>query len=154
VKEFLASKSAVTNGQISPDGKWVAYGSNESGDWEIYATTFPDAQGKWQVSRGTGREPRWRGDGKELYYIGQDKTLMAVPVEAGASFAVGTPAPLFRVNGRAQISSTDLYTYDVTKDGQKFLVNSYVKPDHVDPLTILLQASAPAVGDSSSAASQ
>jgi eukaryotic-like serine/threonine-protein kinase len=151
-KEFLASRSAVTNGQISPDGKWVAYASNESGDWEVYATTFPDAQGKWQVSRGTGREPRWRGDGKELYYIGQDKTLMAVPVEAGASFAVGTPTPLFRVYGRAQISSTDLYTYDVTKDGLKFLVNRYVKPDHVDPLTILIHTSAPAVGDASSAA--
>ena len=101
------------------------------------------------MSRGTGHEPRWRGDGKELYYIGQDNTLMTVPVDTGASFAVGTPAPLFRVLGRAQISSTDLYTYDVTKDGLKFLVNRYVKPDHVDPLTILLHASAPAVGDAS-----
>ena len=143
-KVFLESKNAVSNGQISPDGKWVAYASNESGDWEVYATTFPGGQGKWQVSRGTGREPRWRGDSKELYYIGADEMLMAVPVEAGASFAVGTPVPLFRVLGRAQISSTDLYTYDVTRDGQKFIVNRYVKPDHVDPLTIVLHAGAAA----------
>jgi Tol biopolymer transport system component len=142
VKEFLPSTSAVTNGQISPDGKWVAYASNESGDWEIYATTFPGAQGKWQVSRGTGQEPRWRGDSKELYYIGQDKMLMAVPVTTAGGFAVGTPVPLFRALGRTAISSTDLFTYDVTKDGQKFIVNRYFKPEHVAPLTIVLNAGA------------
>jgi Tol biopolymer transport system component len=142
MKEFLPSPGAVTNGQISPDGKWVAYASNESGDWEIYATTFPGAQGKWQISRGTGREPRWRGDGKELYYLSPDSTLMAVPVNVAGGFATGAPVPLFKVVGRAQISSTDVYTYDVTKDGQKFIVNRYVKPDHVDPLTIVLNAGA------------
>jgi hypothetical protein len=84
--------------------------------------------------------------------VAKDKTLKVQPAEVGASFAVGTPAPLFRVYGRAQISSTDLYTYDVTKDGQKFLVNRYVKPDHVEPLTIVLHSTAPAPGDSSSVA--
>ncbi|MGC1385647.1 MAG: protein kinase [Candidatus Acidiferrales bacterium] len=142
MKEFLPSQGAVTNGQISPDGKWVAYASNESGDWEIYATTFPGAQGKWQISRGTGREPRWRGDGKELYYLSPDNTLMAVSVNMAGAFATGAPVPLFEILGRAQISSTDVYTYDVTKDGQKFIVNRYVKPDHVDPLTIVLNAGA------------
>ena len=65
---FLTSKGSETNGQISPDGKWVAYASDESGDWEIYVTSFPGAAGKWQVSRGGGTEPRWRGDGKEIFY--------------------------------------------------------------------------------------
>jgi Tol biopolymer transport system component len=64
---FLTSKASECNGMISPDGKWVAYASNESGDWEIYVTTFPTAAGKWQVSRGGGTEPRWRGDGKEIF---------------------------------------------------------------------------------------
>ena len=67
---FHSGTGSDSNGQISPDGKWVAYASNESGDWEVYVTTFPAATGKWQVSRGGGTEPRWRGDGKEIFYIG------------------------------------------------------------------------------------
>jgi Tol biopolymer transport system component len=141
---FLTGQASKSNGQISANGKWAAYASNESGDWEIYVTTFPGAAGKWQVSRGGGSEPRWRGDGKEIYYLGPAGMLMVVPVDAGATFASGTPAPLFQVRGRAPISSTDLFTYDVTKDGQRFLVNQYVKPKDVGPLTIVQHALADA----------
>jgi eukaryotic-like serine/threonine-protein kinase len=137
---FLTSKGSQTNGQISPDGKWVAYASDESGVWEIYITSFPGAAGKWQVSRGGGAEPRWRGDGKEIFYISLNGMLMAVPVNGDSIFATGTPAPLFQIHGRAPISSTDTFTYDVAKDGKRFLVNRYVKPEHVPPLTILLHA--------------
>ena len=137
---FLTGKGSETNGQISPDGKWVAYASDESGAWEIYVTSFPGAVGKWQVSRGGGTEPRWRGDGKELFYIAPSGMLTAVPVDAQSVFATGTPAPLFQIRGRAPISSTDIFSYDVTKDGKRFLVNRYVKPEHVPPLTILLNA--------------
>ena len=137
---FLASAGSETNGQISPDGKWVTYASDESGNWEIYVTSFPGAAGKWQVSRGGGTEPRWRGDGKEIFYIAPSGTLMAVPVNGATIFATGTPAPLFQIHGRAAISSTDVFSYDVTKDGKRFLVNRYVKPEHVAPLTILLNA--------------
>ena len=128
---FLTSKGSETNGQISPDGKWVAYASDESGDWEIYVTSFPGAAGKWQVSRGGGAEPRWRGDGKEIFYIAPGGMLTAVPVNGESIFATGTPAPLFQIHGRAPISSTDVFTYDVAKDGNRFLVNRYVKPEHV-----------------------
>jgi Tol biopolymer transport system component len=138
---FLATKASETSGQISPDGKWVAYASNESGDWEIYVTTFPNAAGKWQVSRGGGSEPRWRGDGKEIFYIGAKGTLTAVPVNSERTFSTGTSTPLFHFHGRAPISSTDLFTYDVAKDGKRFLVNRYVKPQHVAPLTVVLNAS-------------
>jgi Tol biopolymer transport system component len=138
---FLASKASETSGQISPDGKWVAYASNESGDWEIYVTTFPGAAGKWQVSRGGGTEPRWRGDAKEIFYIGPKGMLTAVPVNGDGTFSTGTPAPLFQIHGRAPVSSTDLFTYDVTKDGKRLLVNRYVKPQHVAPLTVVLNAS-------------
>ena len=137
---FSTSKGNETNGQISPDGKWVAYASDESGVWEIYVTSFPAAAGKWQVSRGGGTEPRWRGDGKEIFYLAPSGMLMAVPVNGEGIFATGTPAPLFQIHGRAPISSTDVFTYDVTKDGKRFLVNRYVKPEHVAPLTILLNA--------------
>ncbi len=137
---FLTSKGSQTNGQISPDGKWAAYASDESGVWEIYVTSFPGAAGKWQVSRGGGAEPRWRGDGKEIFYISSSGTLMAVPVTGDSNFATGMPTPLFQIHGRAPISSTDVFTYDVARDGKRFLVNRYVKPDHVPPLTILLHA--------------
>jgi len=136
----FTSGGSERNGQISPDGKWAAYASDDSGTWEVYVTSFPDAAGKWQVSRGGGAEPRWHSDGKEIFYIAPSGMLMAVPVIGGATFATGQPEPLFQVHGRAAISSTDSFTYDVTKDGKRFLVNRYVKPEHVPPLTILLNA--------------
>ena len=136
-----ATKSNESNGQISPDGKWLVYASDESGAWEIYVTSFPGATGKWQVSRGGGTEPRWRADGKEIFYIAPSGMLMAVSVNAQSDFATGTPAPLFQIHGRAPISSTDIFTYDAAKDGKRFLVNRYVKPEHVPPLTILLNGS-------------
>jgi eukaryotic-like serine/threonine-protein kinase len=136
----LDTKGDVSNGQISPDGKWLAYASNETGNWEVYVTTFPETAGKWQVSRGGGTEPRWRGDGKEMFYIGTTGVMMAVPVSVESTFSSGTPAPLFQVFGRAPISSTDLFTYDVTRDGKRFLVNRYIRPEHIRPLTIILNA--------------
>jgi Tol biopolymer transport system component len=139
---FPHSSANETNGQISPDGKWIAYVSDESGAWEVYVSSFPGATGKWQVSRGGGTEPRWRADGKEIFYISPSGMLMAVAVNGGDSFATGQPAQLFQIHGRAPISSTDIFTYDVAKDWQRFLVNRYVKPDHVPPLTILLHAAA------------
>lgn len=137
---FPNDKASETNGQISADGKWVVYASDESGTWEVYVSSFPGAVGKWQVSRGGGTEPRWRGDQKEIFYISTSGMLMAVPVNGRASFSSGQPEPLFQMHGRAAISSTDIFSYDVTKDGKRFLVNRYVKPDHVAPVTILLHA--------------
>ena len=139
---FLVTKADEIDGQISADGKWVAYASNESGEWEIYVTTFPDASGKWQVSRGGGSEPRWRADGKEIFYIGARGTLTAVPVNSEGAFSSGNPVPLFRTQLRAQVSVTDLFTYDVTKDGQRFLVNRHVKPQQVAPLQVVFNSTA------------
>ncbi|HTP69429.1 MAG TPA: protein kinase [Dongiaceae bacterium] len=137
-KPFVVGDANYTNGQFSPDGKWVAYASNESGDWEIYVTTYPGATGKWQVSRGGGTEPRWRGDGKEMYYIGPHGELTAVDLNPGTTFSVGTPVKLFAFQARAGISSTDLFTYDVTKDGKRFIVNRYLRPETVRPLVVVL----------------
>ena len=139
---FLPSKSNQTNGQISRDGKWVAYASDESGQWEVYVTTFPGAAGKWQVSRGGGTEPRWRGDGKEIFYLGPGGMMMSVSVNTEGTFTTGQPTQLFQFHGRAPISSTDTFSYDVSNDGSRFLVNRYLKPEHVDPLTIVLNATA------------
>lgn len=141
-KTFLKGTPHYSNGQFSPDGKWVAYASDESGDWEVYVTTYPGASGKWQVSRGGGTEPRWRRDGKEMFYLGPHKDLTAVEVNAGETFNVSAPVKLFAFQARASISSTDLFTYDVAKDGKRFIVNRYVKPEVIAPLTVVLNAAA------------
>jgi hypothetical protein len=104
-------------------------------------TTFPGAAGKWQISRGGGTEPRWRGDGKEIFYLGPTGVLTAVPVSTEGTFSTGAPTPLFQFHGRAPISSTDVFSYDVTRDGKRFLVNRYVKPERITPLTVVLHAS-------------
>jgi eukaryotic-like serine/threonine-protein kinase len=130
------------DGMISPDGRWLAYASDESGSWEIYVTTFPGLAGKWQVSRGGGTEPRWRADGKEIFYLAPGGMLTSAAVSTLGTFASGTPVSLFQFRGRAPISSTDFFSYDVTADGKRFLVNRYLKPERVEPLTIILHADA------------
>jgi hypothetical protein len=139
---FQKGRGNQVDGQISPDGRWVAYASDESGTWEIYVTTFPSAAGKWQVSRGGGTEPRWRGDGKEIFYVAPGGMITFVPVSTLGEFSTGSPTALFQFHGRAPISSTDSFSYDVTKDGKRFLVNRYVKPEKITPLTIVLNAGA------------
>jgi len=129
-----------SNGQFSPDGKWIAYASNETGDWEIYVTTYPAGTGKWQVSRGGGREPRWSPDGKAIFFIGPGQMLTRVEVNTGGSFSANVPRPLFPIRTRAAISSTDVFNYDVARDGRRFLVNQYVKPDQAAPLNIVINA--------------
>ena len=139
-RPFLSGPANKTNGQISPDGKWVAYASDETGDWEIYVTTFPGANGKWQVSRGGGAEPRWRGDGKAIFYIGPRQMLTEAAVATDGTFSTAEVRALFPIHGRPPISSTDVVTYDVTRDGKRFLVNQYVKPEKAAPLNIVLHA--------------
>jgi eukaryotic-like serine/threonine-protein kinase len=124
---FLKAISVIRNGQFSPDGKWVAYASNETGRWEIYVTSFPDAHGKWQVSTGGGEQPRWRGDGKELFYISSDGKVMSVPVTTGVNFDAGASAVLFQATPGQPVALYDLFVYDVTRDGQRFLIITPVK---------------------------
>jgi eukaryotic-like serine/threonine-protein kinase len=135
---FLKAMSAIRNGQFSPDGKWVAYASNETGKWEIYVTSFPDARGKWQISTGGGEQPRWRGDGKELFYISSDEQMMAVQVTTGAKFDPGTPIALFQATPRQPVTNADLFVYDVSRDGQRFLINTPVKQAETQPMSVIL----------------
>ncbi len=136
-KPFLQPKWIVRNGQFSPDGKWVAYSSNEAGNWEVYVSPFPSGTSKWQVSRGGG-EPRWRRDGKELFYLSAEGKMMAVPVKLGTSFEAGPPVALFQTHMRQPISAQDVFSYDVTGDGQKFLINTKVDEPNAAPLSIIL----------------
>ncbi len=131
---------AKRNGQISPDGKWVAYESNETGDWEVFITTYPVAGGKLQVTRAGGRQPRWRGDGKEIFYVDPRGMLTAVPVTTEPGLSTGAPIELFAANLRPYISSTDLFMYDVTRDGARFIVDRYYRPPTIAPLNIVLNS--------------
>ena len=92
-------------GVFSPDGRWIAYTTNESGQPNVYVQPFLRAGGKYQVSRDGGSHPVWRADGKELFYLGADGTLMAVPIDATGQFDAGVPQALFPT-GRARYSST------------------------------------------------
>jgi Tol biopolymer transport system component len=135
---FLKAVSVLRNGQFSPDGKWVAYASNESGKWQIYVTSFPEPRGKWQVSAGGGEQPRWRADGRELFYLSSDNKMMGVPVTTGAKFDSGTPVALFQTTPRQPVSLNELFVYDVSRDGQRFLINTQVKQAEMAPMTIVL----------------
>src|SRR5215469_3193101 len=132
----------TASGQISADGKWVAYESNETGEWEVFITTFPATGGKLQVSRTGGRQPRWRGDGKEIYYIDPHGTLIAVPVTTDPGLSTGAATPLFATYARPYVSSTDLFMYDVSHDGKRFLVDRYYRPAVIPPLNIVLNTTA------------
>jgi eukaryotic-like serine/threonine-protein kinase len=136
-KPYLQPKWILRNGQFSPDGKWVAYASNEAGKWEVYVSPFPNGSSKWQVSRGGG-EPRWRRDGKELFYLSAEGKMMAVAVKLGNSFEAGPPMALFQTHIRQPISAQDVFSYDVTADGQKFLINTKVDTPKAAPLSVIL----------------
>src|SRR5205814_1046544 len=92
---FLQTPFAETLAVFSPDGRWIAYRSDESGNDEVYVQTFPASGGKWPVSTKGGGDPRFRRDGKELFYISSDRKMMAVEVKTGGAFEPGIPKALF-----------------------------------------------------------
>jgi Tol biopolymer transport system component len=128
----------VRGAQFSPDGRWIAYASNETGNMEVYVSPFPSVNGKWQVSNAGGQEPKWRNDGKELFYMSPDGKITAVSVSAGSSFQAGTPVPLFQTHRRQPMSSQDLFSYDVSNDGQRFLIATKLDEPNAAPLSVLL----------------
>jgi Tol biopolymer transport system component len=135
---FLQTKGTIRNAQFSPDGKWVAYSSNETGSWQVYVSAFSNPLSKRQISSGGGQEPRWRRDGKELFYLSVDAKLMAVPVKAGATLEAGPAEALFQTHARQLIGVMDAFSYDVARDGQKFLINVKVDEPSPAPLSIIL----------------
>ena len=127
------------SGQFSPDGKWIAYQSNESGRFEIYVQLFPGPGGKTQISTNGGRSPRWRRDGKELFYVGEDDRLMAVPItfaSNGQTLEPGTPVPLFVTH--TVRPGYDNWDYVVAPDGQRFLMNTPTEETVTFPIVLLM----------------
>ena len=124
---YLETPANETQGQFSPDGHWISYTSDESGagQYQIYLQSFPAGAGKFQISTGAGgTQPRWRRDGRELFYIAADGRLMAVEVKTAPKFEVGGPKTLFDTRIAVAALANLPFRYDVAADGKRFLVNS------------------------------
>jgi Tol biopolymer transport system component len=120
-------------GRFSPDGKWMAYASNESGQNQVYVQPIPATGAKRQISAAGGSNPRWRRDGKELFYVAADRKLMAVPIIMAAdSFQVGAAQPLFEI-------PTDVTVQQPTADGQRFLATAPAEGEAAEatPITVI-----------------
>jgi eukaryotic-like serine/threonine-protein kinase len=112
---FAQSEFNENDGAFSPDSKWVAYNSDESGSNQVYVQPFPPSGGKWQISKNGGKFPKWRRDGKEMFFVGADNKMMAVDIKLGDSVEAGIPKALF------QTTIPNRSRYAVTGDGQRFL---------------------------------
>ncbi|HEY9464075.1 MAG TPA: hypothetical protein VIR54_13360 [Vicinamibacterales bacterium] len=121
-------------GEFSPDGRWIAYQTSEFGKPEIVVRAFPESGGIVRVSTSGGNAPRWRADGKEIYFIAPDGKMMAVPVTVtGSVLTPGTPVPLFSTHIFPQIFT---YEYAVAPDGRFLVFNRQLA--NASPITILL----------------
>ena len=121
---FLRTPFNEESPRFSPDGRWVAYASDESGQAEVYVRPFPAGEGKWRISNDGGFYPRWRRDGKEIYYWSSSRTLMTVPVKLSSVFEAGAPQSLFTARPYDQGPLANVFTYAASADGQRFLVNT------------------------------
>jgi Tol biopolymer transport system component len=136
---WWASQGGFTvNGRFDRTGRWVAYQSSESGQIEVYVAAFPGPGVKRQISSGGGALPLWRGDGKELYYLAPDDTLMAAAVASTeATIDVTAVRPLFKTR-RKLLQNGAGYPYAVSADGARFLINTTPELRASEPLTIVL----------------
>ncbi len=132
---FIAGQFVELLPVFSPDGRYVAYMSNETGRFEVYVQQFPGPGGKWQVSADGGTEPHWSADGNTIYFTSLDSKIMAAPVESGATFSAGVPQLLFTARIQPGQRRNDIV---VTRDGQKFLVLSPVGKERAAAMVVIL----------------
>jgi Tol biopolymer transport system component/predicted Ser/Thr protein kinase len=129
-----------TQAQISPNNKWIAYISDESsGQQNVFVQSFPNAGSKYQVSQSGGIQPRWRRDGRELFYYALDGQLMVVPITGDTALAFGAAVPLFRPRLPYGPIATPFVQpqYDIARDGQRLLLNVVVGQDDTPSMTVL-----------------
>jgi serine/threonine protein kinase len=125
--------------RLSPDGRWMAYVSDESGRFEVYVRAFPSGEGPRQISNSGGLEPAWSGDGSELFYLAPDRKLMSVAVRAGSTFDAEQPTRLFET--RMSVVFNPTYTrnqYAVSRDGQRLLINQTIPAAPPSPITVVV----------------
>jgi Tol biopolymer transport system component len=125
--------------QFSPDGKWIAYQSNETGRFEVYVQQFPSGR-KERVSANGGAQVRWRRDGKELFYIGSDDRLMSVSIDLapnGDSVTIGKPVGLFTTRVGGAVPGPIRQQYAVSGDGKRFLMSTVTDDVNTSPITVI-----------------
>jgi hypothetical protein len=127
----IETEFSEAQGTLSPDGRWIAYTSDETGQPNVHIQPFLRAGGKQRISPNGGRNPHWRGDGKELFYLDAAGTMTAVPIDLTDGSAAGLPKALFPAG---VVSTNNMYS--VTKDGQRFLVNRNAAVS--TPLTVIV----------------
>ncbi len=130
---WSSSSAGEAAGRLSRDGRWIAFASDESGKSEVYVQRFPQRGEKWRVSTAGGATPVWRGDGREIFYVVQDRQVMAVPFRAEPTVEIGVPVQLFRAQLQPGGSQAN---YDVTADGQRFLVDRQLQAQGRTSLTL------------------
>jgi serine/threonine protein kinase/Tol biopolymer transport system component len=133
---FLVTAFNEREGRLSPDGRWIAYASDESGAFEVYVSTFPRWGSRRQVSASGGSQPVWRRDGKELLYLGADNRLMTVPTRLNGGLEVGVPRALF--DSRLAASSSDIPLFDVSSDGTRLLLSLRDDEGRSTPLHVVV----------------
>ncbi|MGB7069593.1 MAG: protein kinase [Pyrinomonadaceae bacterium] len=136
--KYLRSQFTEAHAMFSPDGRWVAYTSDESGKLEIFVQSYPEGGGKWQITTGGGDHPQWSRTGRELFYLSPDRNLMAVPVDITGTFSFGKPAGLFTTKVPLTSLSGDRNNFLASPDGQRFFINSLVDERNTKPLTLVL----------------
>jgi dipeptidyl aminopeptidase/acylaminoacyl peptidase len=127
VTPLIHTTATEVQARFSPDGRWIAYASDETGRWEVFVEPFPASGTRSQVSRNGGSQPIWRDNGEELYFLAPDGKLMSAAVTTGSTFSIDTPRPLFQTRMRPTYPPYPV-DYDVTADAQRFLINA-VRPD-------------------------
>src|SRR5262245_21573823 len=133
---FLQSTFNEDHARFSPDGHFIAYTSDESGRIEVYVQTFPTSGGKWLISTNGGAQPRWRRDGKEIFYLAPDKKVMAVDVKLeGSTFEAGVPKVLFQTHVISYPNPRNVY--DASADGQRFLIITTPEEVTTTPITVV-----------------
>ena len=134
-RAFLQTRFAERTPRLSPDGRFVAYSSNESGQFEVYVRPFPEGGGRSTVSSNGGQQPRWSDDGKELFYVEGD-AMLAVAVTASPEFSVGPVTHLF---AHPSLTRSFYPQYDVSADGQRFLLAAPVEKEGAEPSIRVVQ---------------
>jgi Tol biopolymer transport system component len=132
---YLDSKKDEYESSISPDSKWISYVSDEAGSYQIYVRSFPNKEGKWQISTDVAEEPRWSPDGKMLYYR-KNSQIMAVPVFTATTFSAGVPTILF--NGFPAMNVDSGISYDITADGKYFITTQPVRGTSYKNIAVVL----------------
>lgn len=132
---LLQSEFNERQAQLSPDGKYIAYTSDKSGSAAVYVQTFPFSGSEWRISTGVGAQPRWRKDGRELFYIAAGSKLMVVDVKLGPPFQVGVPKLLFETRVPTIIDFRNHYV--VAADGQRFLINTITEARGSTPIDVV-----------------